>query len=174
MPLRYDWPHIVINHHLLICYLLKTILKLVVAPGAQVWLWTWHALVGSIFTRGNEINNIFISSLWCRDKARRWATAVITQYLRNSAVNGQRRVLTLGSLWLPSCLRYTADNKIKMLYPMPLGPYAVFEYRVGRGNLVLTRHYSHMRNCVSSDRSYCSARTHYLEQMGKGSVVMGT
>ena len=37
---------------------------------------------------------IFISSLWCRGKARRWVLPLNTQCLQNTAVNGELSVLT--------------------------------------------------------------------------------
>ena len=58
-------------------------------------------VVGSIATRGSEIFiyiYIFIYSLWCRGKVRRWVLLF----------NGERSVLTLGSLCLPCCVRNTA------------------------------------------------------------------
>ena len=65
----------------------------------------------SIPTRGSIIIiiiYIFISSLWCRGKARRWVPPVSTQYPQNTAESGERSVLTLGSLCLPCCVQDTA------------------------------------------------------------------
>ena len=36
--------------------------------------------MGSILTRGNEIFNIFICSLWCRGKARGWVPPLNTRF----------------------------------------------------------------------------------------------
>ena len=61
--------------------------------------------------RGNEIFTnfyIFISSFWCRDRARRWVPPLNTQCLHNSAENGKRCVLTLGSFYVPCCVRNKA------------------------------------------------------------------
>ena len=49
----------------------------------------------------------FISSLWCLDKAWRWAPPLNTQCFQNLAASGERSVLTLGSLCLPCCVRDT-------------------------------------------------------------------
>ena len=60
-------------------------------------------VVGSISTRGNEIFiyiYIFISSFWCRGKARCWVPPLNTQCFQNSAESGERSVLILGSLCL--------------------------------------------------------------------------
>ena len=65
--------------------------------------------VGSIPTRGNEIFikiYIFISSLWCRGKARGWVLTLQTQCLQNSVESGEPSVLTLCSL----CSKYFKNN----------------------------------------------------------------
>ena len=48
---------------------------------------------------------IFISTLWCRDKARRWVPPINIQCLQNSAENWEWSVLTLDTL----CLWDTAN-----------------------------------------------------------------
>ena len=52
----------------------------------------------SIPIRRNEIFNILISSLWCRDKARRRVPPLNTQCLQNSAQKEERNVLTVGRI----------------------------------------------------------------------------
>ena len=67
--------------------------------------------MGSNPTRGDKIFTyiyIFISSLWCQGKVRRWFPPFNTQCLQNSAKIGERSVLTLGALCLPCCVRDTA------------------------------------------------------------------
>ena len=67
--------------------------------------------MGSIPARGDEIFTyiyISISTLWCRGKERRWVPPLNTQCLHNSTENGERSILTLGSLCLPCCMRNTA------------------------------------------------------------------
>ena len=55
---------------------------------------------GFILTRGNETFNIFNSSLWLQDKARRW----------------ERSVLTLGS-YIPTAHSATCGIYLKYIYP---------------------------------------------------------
>ena len=84
-------------------------MKPFVAQRHKVWL--YRLVVDSIPTRGNEIFiyiYIFISSLWCGDKARRWVPPINMQCLQNSAKSRKRTVLILASLCLPFCVRYTA------------------------------------------------------------------
>ena len=76
----------------------------------NVWLWTWQ-VVGSIPIRVNEILNIFTSLFGCWGTARRWFPPPTTQCIQNSAENGKRSVLTLGSLWQLYSVRDTAWNK---------------------------------------------------------------
>ena len=50
---------------------------------------------------------IFLFFALVSRKARRWVLPLNTQCLQNSAESGERRVLTLGSLGLPCCVRDT-------------------------------------------------------------------
>ena len=73
--------------------------------------------MGSIPTRGSEIFMyiyIFISSLWCRGKARPCVPPLSTQCLQNLAESGERSVLTLDSLSLPTLL--CAGYSVKLFF----------------------------------------------------------
>ena len=59
----------------------------------------------------------FISSLWCRGKARHWVPPLNTQCLQKSAEIGEQSVLTLGSLCLPCCVRDTAWSWVRSTVP---------------------------------------------------------
>ena len=83
-----------------------------------VWGQSWRRgteyVVGSIPTQGDKIftyTYIFISSLWCLGKVRRWVLPLNMQSLQNSAENGKRCVLTLSSL----CL-LCAGFSVKLIY----------------------------------------------------------
>ena len=52
---------------------------------------------------------IFISSLWCRGKERRWVPLLNRQCLQISAESGERSVLTLSSLHLPCSVQREAN-----------------------------------------------------------------
>ena len=72
------------------------------------WLWVRSPLEEIKYLLTLHILHIFISSLWCRGKVRRWVPPLKAQYLQNSAERVERSVLTLGSLCLPCCVRDTA------------------------------------------------------------------
>ena len=82
------------------------------------WLWKWNIY-------------IFVSSLWCQDKARRWVPLLNTQGLQNSAESDERSVLTLGFLCPPCCVRDTAWSWL--LYIKCYFIFVIF----GRGNVSL-------------------------------------
>ena len=71
------------------------------AQRQKVWLQN-RLIVGSIPTRGHNLYFHFIAL------ARRWVQPLNTQCLQNLAESGERSVLTLGSLYLPCCVRDTA------------------------------------------------------------------
>ena len=48
-----------------------------------------------VVARGNEIFNIFVSSLWCRGKARRWAPPLNMQCFQNSCASRTANALEL-------------------------------------------------------------------------------
>ena len=74
------------------------------------WLWVWSPL--------KEIKYlfylyIFISSLWCRGKERRWFPPLNTKCLLNLAESGERSVLILNFLCL-SFFYFKSDNSTDM------------------------------------------------------------
>ena len=71
--------------------------------------------MGSIPIRGNEVFNIFISSLCCQGKERRW---INTQCLQNSTRNGKWSVIELNSSkkWTTECLLYPRFSLLTQLF----------------------------------------------------------
>ena len=86
------------------------------------WVFTFYIVFSvSVFetSRGAAARIVTVKSTGCEFDphsrrrniyllARRWVLPLNTQCLQNSADSGERSVLTLGSLCLPSCVRYTA------------------------------------------------------------------